>query len=98
MQIPDGASDTIRSAGCDTAATAGDGSWPAAVEFTIQSISTRPFGFREWSLEDARAATTVLDAIGEEMPGAIAEFSANLARNLSGRLRRADEQVRMLAR
>jgi len=34
---------------------------------------------------------------GQVAPGATATFAANLARNLSGRLRRADEQVRMLA-
>ncbi len=45
----------------------------------------------------ARLSIDDLRRIGDEMPGVIAKFSANLARNLSGRLRRANEQVRMLA-
>jgi glutaminase len=46
----------------------------------------------------ARLSIDDLYRIGDELPGVIAKFSANLARNLSGRLRRANEQVRMLAR
>ena len=38
-----------------------------------------------------------LHEIGRRGPAVTATFSANLARNLSGRLRRANEQVRMLA-
>ena len=38
-----------------------------------------------------------LKRIGDQEPCATATFAANLARNLSGRLRRANEQVRMLA-
>ncbi len=38
-----------------------------------------------------------LHEIGQVAPRVTATFSANLARNLSGRLRRANEQVRMLA-
>jgi glutaminase len=45
----------------------------------------------------ARLSIDDLHAIGQTSPRVIATFSANLARNLSGRLRRANEQVRMLA-
>ena len=45
----------------------------------------------------ARLSIEDLYRIGGDLPGVIAKFSANLARNLSGRLRRANEQVRMLA-
>jgi glutaminase len=45
----------------------------------------------------ARLSIDDLHAIGRRSPRVIATFSANLARNLSGRLRRANEQVRMLA-
>jgi len=45
----------------------------------------------------ARLSIDNLRAIGESSPRVISTFSANLARNLSGRLRRANEQVRMLA-
>jgi glutaminase len=45
----------------------------------------------------ARLSITDLHEIGDELPGVISKFSANLARNLSNRLRRANEQVRMLA-
>jgi glutaminase len=45
----------------------------------------------------ARLSITDLHEIGEVAPRVTAKFSANLARNLSGRLRRANEQVRMLA-
>ncbi|MDQ1430025.1 MAG: glutaminase [Actinomycetota bacterium] len=45
----------------------------------------------------ARLSIEDLRQIGDELPGVLAKFSANLARNLSGRLRRANEQVRMLA-
>jgi glutaminase len=45
----------------------------------------------------ARVAVDDLHRLAEEFPGVLAKFSANLARNLSGRLRRANEQVRMLA-
>jgi glutaminase len=38
-----------------------------------------------------------LHEIGQESPRLIATLSANLARNLSARLRRANEHVRMLA-
>jgi glutaminase len=38
-----------------------------------------------------------LRQLGAQHPGLVATVSANLARNLSGRLRRANEQVRMLA-
>ncbi len=46
----------------------------------------------------ARLSIGDLHEIGEVAPRVTATFSANLARNLSGRLRRANEQVRMLAR
>jgi CRP-like cAMP-binding protein len=46
----------------------------------------------------ARLSIEDLHAIGKQAPGATGTFAANLARNLSGRLRRANEQVRMLAR
>jgi glutaminase len=45
----------------------------------------------------ARLSIGRLQAIGRVAPQVTAAFSANLARNLSGRLRRANEQVRMLA-
>jgi glutaminase len=45
----------------------------------------------------ARLSIGDLRAIGRRSPSATATFAANLARNLSGRLRRANEQVRMLA-
>jgi CRP-like cAMP-binding protein len=45
----------------------------------------------------ARLSIGDLRSIGEVAPRVTATFSANLARNLSGRLRRANEQVRMLA-
>jgi glutaminase len=45
----------------------------------------------------ARLSIEDLHRMGGDLPGVIAKFSANLARNLSGRLRRANEQVRMLA-
>jgi glutaminase len=45
----------------------------------------------------ARLSIDDLHRIGRQAPGATATFAANLARNLSGRLRRANEQVRMLA-
>jgi glutaminase len=45
----------------------------------------------------ARLSIGKLHEIGALAPGATATFAANLARNLSGRLRRANEQVRMLA-
>jgi glutaminase len=45
----------------------------------------------------ARLAISDLHRIGEHEPCATRTFAANLARNLSGRLRRANEQVRMLA-
>jgi glutaminase len=45
----------------------------------------------------ARLSIDDLHALGQATPRIIATFSANLARNLSGRLRRANEQVRMLA-
>ena len=45
----------------------------------------------------ARLSIDDLRRIAEELPDVLAKFSANLARNLSGRLRRANEQVRMLA-
>ncbi len=45
----------------------------------------------------ARLSIDDLYRICDDLPGVIAKFSANLARNLSGRLRRANEQVRMLA-
>src|SRR6478672_2157432 len=45
----------------------------------------------------ARLAIGDLHEIGQLAPRVTATFSANLARNLSGRLRRANEQVRMLA-
>jgi glutaminase len=45
----------------------------------------------------ARLSIDDLRDIGRASPQVIATFSANLARNLSGRLRRANEQVRMLA-
>jgi len=45
----------------------------------------------------ARLSIGDLRKIGEVAPRVTATFSANLARNLSGRLRRANEQVRMLA-
>jgi len=45
----------------------------------------------------ARLSIDDLHEIGRESPRVTATFSANLARNLSGRLRRANEQVRMLA-
>jgi glutaminase len=45
----------------------------------------------------ARLSTADLKRIGELEPSVIRMFAANLARNLSGRLRRANEQVRMLA-
>jgi glutaminase len=45
----------------------------------------------------ARLSIEDLRAIGQASPAATATFAANLARNLSGRLRRANEQVRMLA-
>ena len=45
----------------------------------------------------ARLSTEDLRRIGEQEPCATRTFAANLARNLSGRLRRANEQVRMLA-
>jgi glutaminase len=46
----------------------------------------------------ARLKIDDLHAIGKQAPRATGTFAANLARNLSGRLRRANEQVRMLAR
>ena len=46
----------------------------------------------------ARLSIDDLHAIGKQSPSATGTFAANLARNLSGRLRRANEQVRMLAR
>jgi glutaminase len=46
----------------------------------------------------ARLSLDDLREIGRTAPRVTATFSANLARNLSGRLRRANEQVRMLAR
>ena len=45
----------------------------------------------------ARLSIGDLHEIGQVAPRVMATFSANLARNLSGRLRRANEQVRMLA-
>jgi glutaminase len=45
----------------------------------------------------ARLSIDDLRAIGRVAPIATATFAANLARNLSDRLRRANEQVRMLA-
>jgi glutaminase len=45
----------------------------------------------------ARLSIDDLHEIGRAAPRVTATFSANLARNLSGRLRRANEQVRMLA-
>jgi CRP-like cAMP-binding protein len=45
----------------------------------------------------ARLSIDDLHEIGQHAPRVTATFSANLARNLSGRLRRANEQVRMLA-
>jgi glutaminase len=45
----------------------------------------------------ARLTIGDLHQIGQVAPRVTATFSANLARNLSGRLRRANEQVRMLA-
>jgi glutaminase len=45
----------------------------------------------------ARLSIDDLHTIGNQSPRATATFAANLARNLSGRLRRANEQVRMLA-
>jgi glutaminase len=45
----------------------------------------------------ARLSIEDLKRIGDQEPCATATFAANLARNLSGRLRRANEQVRMLA-
>ena len=46
----------------------------------------------------ARLSIDDLHEIGQSNPrGRSRTFSANLARNLSGRLRRANEQVRMLA-
>jgi CRP-like cAMP-binding protein len=45
----------------------------------------------------ARLSLDDLHEIGQTAPQVTATFSANLARNLSGRLRRANEQVRMLA-
>jgi glutaminase len=45
----------------------------------------------------ARVGVDDLRRLGEELPGVLAKFSANLARNLSARLRRANEQVRTLA-
>jgi glutaminase len=45
----------------------------------------------------ARLSIVDLRRLGERHPAVLAKFSANLARNLSGRLRRANEQVRMLA-
>ena len=45
----------------------------------------------------ARLSIGDLHEIGEVAPRVTSTFSANLARNLSGRLRRANEQVRMLA-
>lgn len=45
----------------------------------------------------ARIALDDLRRIGEQYPGVLSQFSANLARNLAGRLRRANEQVRSLA-
>ena len=45
----------------------------------------------------ARLSIDDLREIGRTEPSVIAKFSANLARNLSDRLRRANEQVRMLA-
>jgi glutaminase len=45
----------------------------------------------------ARLSIGDLHEIGDVAPRVTATFSANLARNLSGRLRRANEQVRMLA-
>jgi glutaminase len=45
----------------------------------------------------AKLSIDDLRQIGAVSPSATATFAANLARNLSGRLRRANEQVRMLA-
>jgi glutaminase len=45
----------------------------------------------------ARLSIDDLHRLGEELPGVLTKVSANLAHNLSGRLRRANEQVRMLA-
>jgi CRP-like cAMP-binding protein len=45
----------------------------------------------------ARLSIDELRRIDRVAPRVTATFSANLARNLSGRLRRANEQVRMLA-
>jgi glutaminase len=45
----------------------------------------------------ARISVDALDRIGQEHPGVPGKLAANLARNLAGRLRRANEQVRMLA-
>jgi SulP family sulfate permease len=45
----------------------------------------------------ARLSLDDLHRIGAERPGVTERFSANLARNLAARLRRANEQVRMLA-
>lgn len=45
----------------------------------------------------ARLSIDDLRRIGDEMPAVLTKFSANLVRNLSGRLGRANEQVRMLA-
>ncbi len=45
----------------------------------------------------ARLSIEDLKRIGDQEPCATATFAANLARNLSSRLRRANEQVRMLA-
>jgi CRP-like cAMP-binding protein len=45
----------------------------------------------------ARLSIHQLHEIGRRAPRVTTTFSANLGRNLSGRLRRANEQVRMLA-
>jgi SulP family sulfate permease len=45
----------------------------------------------------ARLAVDDLRRLSDAFPDLLAKFSANLARNLAGRLRRANEQVRMLA-
>jgi glutaminase len=44
-----------------------------------------------------RLAVDDLRRLSDDFPDLLAKFSANLARNLAGRLRRANEQVRMLA-
>jgi glutaminase len=45
----------------------------------------------------ARLSLDDLRRVGDDFPGATEKFSVNLARNLATRLRRANEQVRLLA-